>query len=65
MQYGLSQESNLAPTIKQRKKMLTMDGKYDLHVVCAVKILKRVPDDSETEGMMFDDKLFIHLSLGS
>lgn len=55
----------MAPTIKQRKKMLTMDGKYDLHVVCAVKILKRVPDDSETEGMMFDDKLFIHLSLGS
>lgn len=42
-----------------------MDGKYDLYVVCVVKILKRVVDDLQIWGMMFDDKFFIYLFLGS
>ena len=46
VQYELSQESNLAHTVKKRgKNYSTLDVKCDLHFVCVLEILKRIPKD--------------------
>lgn len=46
VQYELSQESNLAHTVKQRKKNYpTLDVKCDLHFIYVFEIRKRIPED--------------------
>lgn len=45
VQYELSQESNLAHTVKQRKNYPTLDVKCDLRSACDFEILKRIPKD--------------------
>lgn len=51
VQYELSQESNLAHTVKQREKNYpTLDIKCDLHFVYVFEILKRIPKDLWSSG---------------